>query len=281
MKGIFCFFLIFTFQSTTFSQETKPDNSYHKKGSFAFHWGYNRSYYSKTNLHFTGPLYDFTVYDVKASDRQSKFGLVYFNPTTITIPQYTIRLAYYLTDRFAVSAGLEHMKYVVNANQMTTISGVVTPAASEKYAGSYLNYPIQLTPDLLTFKHTNGFNVSTIEIEYLQPLFYLRKPKLRCYWNTGAGGFWVVTKTDVRVFEDGQDNKFHVSGYTFTVKTGPRLEFRNLFYLAAEIKSGFASLPDVLIKNEAPEVGDHTVSFFEYYIAVGVNINKRKKAKNN
>ena len=280
MKGIFYLFLIFIYQFPAFSQEVSTDETYHKKGSFSFHWGYNRSWYSKTNLHFTGPLYDFTVYDITASDRQSKFGQVYFNPNTITIPQYTIRLAYYLSDRFAVSVGMEHMKYVVDANQMTSISGVVTSAASSKYAGSYLHYPIQLTPDILSFEHTNGFNVSTIEIEYLQPLFYLRKPKLRFYWNTGAGGFWVVTKTDVRVFGDGLDNDFHVSGYTFTGKTGPRVEFRNRFYLAAEIKGGFASLPDVLIKNEAPEVGDHTVSFLEYYIAAGVNINRKKKRSN-
>ena len=28
-----------------------------------FYWGYNRSIYSKTDIHFHGPGYDFTVYD--------------------------------------------------------------------------------------------------------------------------------------------------------------------------------------------------------------------------
>jgi len=40
-------------------------------------------------------------------------------------------------------------------------------------------------------------------------------------------------------------------------------------------------LPSVLIKNSDPELGDHNLSFLEYYIAVGANfkIGKRKKRK--
>ena len=77
---------------------------------------------SKTNLHFTGPDYDFTFYDIKGSDRPSKPGWVYLNPTTFTIPQYNFRVGYSLTDRLAVSGGIDHLKYVAEGNQMTSIS---------------------------------------------------------------------------------------------------------------------------------------------------------------
>jgi hypothetical protein len=50
------------------------------------------------------------------------------------------------------------------------------------------------------------------------------------------------------------------------------------FFLSAEIKSGYVTLPYVLIKNAAPEVGDHNLGFFEYYIVAGINFSINKKA---
>ncbi|MCB9315396.1 MAG: hypothetical protein H6574_19155 [Lewinellaceae bacterium] len=250
----------------------------HKKGAFYFYWGYNRSFFSKTNLHFTGPNYDFTVYDIKAADKPSKFGWVYFNPGTFTVPQYVARLGYFITDKLAFSLGMDHMKYVVEPYQSTTISGVITPKASPTYSGTYLNEPIQLKPELLVFEHTNGFNLVSLDFEYLLPLRRTWPGKFSVHWNTGFGGIWIVTKTDVRVLGDGLDNDFHVAGFTFVGKTGPRIEFKNRVFLAGELKGGYASLPSVLIKNAEPEIGDHNLSFLEWNIAFGFNFGGRKKS---
>jgi len=252
------------------------DAKSNKKGSFYFYWGYNRSYYSKTNLHFSGPDYDFSLYDLKGADKPTPFGSVYFNPTTFSIPQYNYRLGYMLTNRFAISGGMDHMKYVVTQNQPTTISGVITQKASDKYAGSYLNEPIELKDDLLMFDHTNGFNFVSLDVEYQQPLFRIWKDNISILLNSGIGGVWVVTKTDVRVMGDGLDNDFHVAGYAMSFKTGPRIEFRKHLFIAGELKGGYATLPSVLIKNNAPEVGNHNLGFLEYYIVVGTNFLLKK-----
>ena len=247
------------------------DISLGKKGSFYFYWGYNRGFYSKTNLHFTGPNYDFTLYDIRATDRPTPLSWEYFNPVTLTVPQYNTRIGFFLTDRFAVSFGTDHMKYVATPGQETTISGVISETASTKYAGYYLNEPIRMDPDLLKFEHTDGFNVVTLDVEYLQPVRLNLGKRLALGWNVGIGGVWVVTKTNVRVMGDGLDNDFHVSGYTLAGKMGPRLEYNRRFFLLAEIKGGYASLPGVFIKNDAPELGDHNLTFIEYYAGAGVN----------
>jgi hypothetical protein len=236
-----------------------------------FYWGYNRSFYSKTNLHFTGPQYDFTLYNLTGADRPSAFGTTYFNPARLSIPQYNYRLGYYLTNNLAVSFGMDHMKYVVNANQMTRISGVITTIASDNYAGSYLNKPILLSKDLLQFEHTNGFNLVSLDAEYLFHIKSIWNDKIEFLWNTGAGGIWVVTKTDVKVMGDGLDNDFHVAGYSLVAKAGPRVEYKKRLFFAAECKGGYASLPSVLIKNSSPEIGDHNLSFIEYYFVLGYN----------
>src|ERR1043165_81987 len=69
-----------------------------KKGTCYVYWGYNRDFYSRSNIHFRSPDYDFTVYKVKASDRPSSFGDVYFDPTRMSIPQYNYRFGYFITD---------------------------------------------------------------------------------------------------------------------------------------------------------------------------------------
>ena len=276
---LFCFMLLFfTLKGYPTTPEGKETTIEGKQGSMFFYWGYNRSFYSKTNLHFAGPNYDFTLYDIKGSDRPAKFGWVYLKPTTFSIPQNNYRLGYYLTNELAVSLGVDHMKYVVEQNQQTTISGVISQQASSEYAGSYLNEPIQLTEDLLMFEHTNGFNLVSLEFEYLQHLASISKNKITFLWSFGIGGIWMVTKTDVKVLGDGLDNKFHISGYTLAGKTGPRIEYKNRYFLLGEIKGGYASLPSVLIKNSAPERGDHNLSYLEYYIAVGINFRIKRRA---
>ena len=275
LKTTGSFLVIILLSLSAMAQEVTPKKEYHKKGSFFFYWGYNRSFFSSSDLHFTGPNYDFTVHNVKASDRPSKFGLVYVDPAAFSVPQYNYRLGYNITDRLAISAGMDHMKYVMDQFQIAKVSGYISKEASEKYAGNYLDKPMKMDEDFLMFEHTNGFNYASLDVEYLQPLGSVWKDRLSFYWNMGLGGVWVITKTDVKVLGSGIDNRFHLSGYALSAKTGPRIEYLHRVFLAGELKGGYATLPDVLINGNSPERGEHNVSFLEYYIVAGVNFRIR------
>ncbi len=271
-------FLLLFFPTASNAQISKDADSV-KKNSFYFYWGYNRSIFSATDLHFNGPLYDFTLYDIRGRDRPTPFSLDYFKPTTLSIPQWNVRAGYFLSNRLAISVGIDHLKYVVDAQQDTRLSGVISAEASTKYEGAYLNQSISLEEDLLRFEHTDGFNLISLDLEYLLPLPIPLNDKFKLYWNFGIGGIWVVTRTNVRVLEVGLDNDFHLSGYTFNGKMGPRIEFLNRFFFLGEVRGGYASLPSVLIRNSEPEIGDHNLSYLEYYFAVGVNFSfyRRKR----
>jgi hypothetical protein len=248
----------------------KPTKNQENKGKFFVYWGYNRSKYLKSNIHFSSPDYDFTVYDVKGTDRQRKFSLGgYFKPANFSIPQYNYRLGYFMNDRWVISGGLDHMKYVVTQDQRVRISGVVSERISPKYAGAYLLDSIALAADFLQFEHTNGLNLITLDFEYLQPIAISKSGNFKLKWNIGLGGIWVVTKTDVRVMGDGIDNDFHVAGFSLAAKTGPRFDFFKRFFLATEFKAAYMAIPDVLIENAAPKHADHTLIVFEGYFAVG------------
>ncbi len=243
------------------------------KGLFYISWGYNRSWFTKSTIHFHGPQYDLTFFNLAAHDNPSPFSFgVYFNPEKASIPQYNLHIGYFFTSRFHLSFGIDHMKYVITQNQQAVISGVVSPTISTKYAGSYLNDTITLKSEILRFEHTNGLNLVSLDVEYLQPLANLYKHKIWLKWNTGVGGFMVITKTDMSLLGDGVDNDFHLSGYSVTAKTGPRLEFWKRFFIASELKVGYMNLPNVNINNDAPQKADHNFSFVQWYTVLGAEI---------
>lgn len=263
------------------AQDITQPKFQNKTGSIYFYWGYNRSIYSTSDLHFSGPNYDFTVYDATASDRPTNPSLVYVNPLKFTIPQFNVRMGYFITKHIAASLGYDHMKYVMDQGQERLISGIITEEASSEYAGTYLQKPIVLSKDFLVFEHSDGLNVISTDLEYMIPLCTLFNDRLTLRWNSGIGGIWVLTRTDVRVMGDGINNDFKFSGYSMQIKTGPRLELKDRLFFLTEMKGGYASLPSVPIKNGAPEAADHNFGFLEFYFATGVYFRaKRKKKKN-
>ena len=61
-----------------------------------FAWGWNRGYHSNTDVKFTTPDGTFTIHDAVGKDRPSPFDpKIYFNPTTMSIPQYNMELVFY------------------------------------------------------------------------------------------------------------------------------------------------------------------------------------------
>ena len=63
----------------------KPKKSYAKGAIFA-HWGYNRSYYSRSDINFRGSGYDFTIGGCEAQDRPEPFSFDnYFNIKKLTV----------------------------------------------------------------------------------------------------------------------------------------------------------------------------------------------------
>jgi hypothetical protein len=158
----------------------------------------------------------------------------------------------------------------MDANQTVNISGYISPEASEAYAGDYLNKPTAVTPDFLSFEHTDGLNLLSLDLEYTLPMFSFFQNKLRVDLNGGVGGVWMIPRTDVRVFGYGLNNNYHLAGYSMTVKAGPQIEFFKHYFLRAQTKVGYVTLPDILIHNDAPDRADQNFSFMEFYVVAGI-----------
>lgn len=116
--------------SQEIKQNTPPVSQFriHEKGKFFLTWGYNRSWYEKSDIHFTGQGHDFIAYDVKATDRPSKLSLSYITPTEWSIPQFNFHIGYFFTNKYSVSIGWDHMKYVAINYQIFKVYGYMDPS---------------------------------------------------------------------------------------------------------------------------------------------------------
>lgn len=245
------FWVAFTFVNKTIAQPEwlteKVFKSPGRKHQIWLHWGYNRGQFTTSDIQFTGPGYDFTLENVVAKDRQSPFDVnVYFNPQWWTVPQYNLRLGFFLTDRFSLSFGHDHMKYVMVQNQIAKMNGYIDPSASTIYAGNYDNQAVTLTNDFLEFEHTNGLNYVSFEGNFYGNIYINPSKKFQLDFYLGTGAGFLYPRSDVDLFNIEGVNVFHVAGWGVDIEAGLRMDFFKVFFLNLQAKAGFISMPNVL-----------------------------------
>lgn len=172
LLGFFSLFMGFA-QSTS----TTPDRyTAHNKGKFFVFWGGNRGYYSNSDIRFKGEGYDFTLKEIKAFDKPKGWHIDYINPLRMTIPQTNARVGYFISDHYNISAGVDHMKYVMKQGQTVKMDGYIRGTGTS-HDGTYTDANKELTEDFLTFEHTDGLNYVTIEfsrVDDISKLFGIR-----------------------------------------------------------------------------------------------------------
>ena len=240
------------------------------KHKFYVYWGYNHAAFLKSNIRFQGPNYDFRLENVRAKERPTPFSLKgYFAIDKITIPQYDYRMGYYLTENIGISIGLDHMKYVVVADQTAKLTGTIDERASSKYAGVYNQKDVVLSDDFLDFEHTDGLNLVSLDIERLFRVASFSSNRFLLNAQIGGGGGPVIPRTDVKIFGVERDNRFHVAGWGADLKAGLRLDVLKHFFVQTEIRTGYIRLTDILLNNEEPQRAKQNIVFGEWYLVGG------------
>jgi len=257
-----------------------------RKGSYYAFWGYNRSDYPSSDIHFTGNGYDFTLDNVVAVDAPTPFDgfKTYFNPSLFSIPQFNLHAGYFIKDNLSISIGWDHMKYVMVPDQALRISGNISPKVSSpaqtvnpSYVGTYNNTPFTVvSKDFLQYEHTDGFNYASVEVEHYVPIWNPGVGKIELAWMNGAGLGLLVPRSDVRLFTLGRNNYWNLAGAGASLKTGLRLNLTKLLFFEAAFKGGYTNLWDV---HTTGQVGDHaeqSIWFGEVYGALGFSFGRKK-----
>lgn len=235
-------------------------------------WGYNRSYYNQSDVHFKGDGYDFTLHNVKAEDMPEKFDpKVYFSPTRLTIPQFNFRLGYYFRKNTAISIGWDHMKYHIISTQLVEIDGYIDEEKydSEEYAGTYHHDYILYTPRLMNYHHSDGYNFIRVALEQRVPFWQSHNSKHTLALNGVVSLGAVMPWTDFTFFGVNHRNKPHFAGYGASIHVGFRYEFLNYFFVQAHAQCGWTNLPDIMLEDDLPSRAAQKISFLERSWALG------------
>lgn len=244
------------------------------------YWGYNRAQYTASDIRFTGTDHDFTLYDVRAQDRPEPFSLNgYFNPKNIWIPQYNYRAGWFLNDRWSISLGLDHMKYVVQQGQTVELNGTILAGRSPVQVQEGTLPAVALTPDFLTYEHTDGLNLLGVDADHYLLLESGASGKQALWFTQGIFAGPVIPRTDVRLFGEGINNKFHLAGYGAGAQLGLFALFADRLFLRANVRAGWIQLPDVLTTGQVDDRASQHFWFVEESAVLGVLIGRSKQGK--
>ena len=261
--------LLLVLVSSLFSAIAQDENcncpGQHKKGKGTFYvaGGYNLDAFSRSDIHFkdkTEPYYDFTIYNVKAIDRD---GIKDIFQENITIPQYSFRFGYYFNDKrnLGIEMNYDHAKYVMIDDQKAHIKGTT------KKDGPYLDQDTLVSPNWLLYEHTNGANFCMLN---LIKRIYIGHSVDKKHWLSGIikpGVGFVLPRTDVTIFGVRRNDTYHVAGYIVGLDAGFRYDFFHHFFIETSGKGSFANYNRVFL----PGDGRAKQKFFtaEYILTTG------------
>lgn len=275
MKTIIFLLLIspFFINAQSSWNKSKKKNSY-GKGTIFLYWGYNRSGYTKNNMRFVGPGYDFTMDGVTAYDNPEKFDpKVYFNPSQLTIPQFNARVGFYFKNHWAISIGYDHMKYLFADNNQVTLSGTVDPGIDlvTNLSGTYNATPYVTEREKFHYENSDGLNYIRFELTRTDHLAEVGKNKwfiLSSNIGVSAGGLLSFNDFDFAGQKDMRT--ISMSGYGISTHLGLRFEFFRHFFVQSAFGAGFMHQVKVRNRpNDSSAYTRHAYGFIESNVVFG------------
>lgn len=272
MKSLIVVFLL-TLPVIANAQYGVKRKSSYGQGTLFLHWGYNRSGYTKSNIRFRGVGYDFRLKDVDAQDNPRKFGIHYFDPRKFTIPQFNIRLGYYFKDKWAISLGYDHMKYVMGDGNNVLITGFVEPGVDDvsNLSGNYQNQKLTTDRNNLHYENSDGLNYIRAEITRTDMLFkFGKKGQLALSSNLGAGAGALLSFNDFRFAGQEDRRTISLSGYGISAHVGLRVEFFRHIYLQSTFSAGIHHQVKVRTRpNDRSAAASHAYGYIESSTVLG------------
>ena len=243
MKKLVFLSILFLSFFTSYSQDDKPISSKytaHNKGKFFIAFGGNREKFTKSDIHFTGNNFDFTINNAVAHDKPKGWNIDYINPTRMTIPQTNMRFGYFVSDHYLVSLNIDHMKYIFTQDQNANVTGSINLPATDPgfiHNGTYNNTPVDFSDGtFLKFEHTNGLNYVHLEVSRFDDISKIlsvggNTDKFQINFTEGLGAGFLYPRTDATVLEKKEHDEFHIAGYGVSAKAGLNFNFYKYFFI--------------------------------------------------
>jgi hypothetical protein len=216
-----------------------------QKNAMYFYWGYNRAAFTRSDIHFVGEDYDFTIIKAAAKDRPASEFKTYVTPSTLTVPQFNVRVGWYYKHRWDWSIGYDHMKYVMRDWQQVYINGYIDPNSNSELNGEFTNEDGKLfiDPDFIHYENTNGLNYISVQLNNTAPMYKTNDRKFAVQRRVGGGIGPVITQTDFVWDSEQYHSGMKLGGWGISAHMGVRFDFFNRFFIENTFSGGFIHLP--------------------------------------
>lgn len=244
---ILLFFCISQLQAQRLFNSTKKISN--GRGTFFMNWGYQRSFYTKSDIEFNNSDYKFTLRNATAIDDPTKNVGDYLRLNEFFNPQYSVRAGYYYMNKYALTFGLDHMKYVLTDGNQVLLDGEIDSSLHTIWAGDYKNE--QVVTNRNDFHYQNvGLNFIRLELLRTDKL-YQSKNKVFALSSNLSLGFGGIVSNATLLLRPKTTVTRSLSGYGLSASAGLRLEFFRNFYIQAQISGG--SINQTNLKTESDD----------------------------
>ncbi len=236
MRFLLLLTVIFGFTFTGEAQIRK-----HKKkrstnaGTLFVDFGMNRDQYFSSRLRLVGADYDLTFKNVKGYDRLEK------GKSDLSIGQFSGRVGYYFREKWALSLGVDRLKYYIAEPNSATLSGKIDSGVDTTWSGEYFDQPITTTRNTFNYQYNKGLNFIRIDLIRSFDLFEVgSKRQLAFTGNLGVAAGPLIASTDLLFGQKQTQTTTSFAGYALAASAGIRVEFFKHVYIKAENSLGFA-----------------------------------------
>lgn len=227
---------------------------------FFVSWGYNGSWYSKSDMHFSQPSLgnNFTLAGVQARDSKpwtNIFGHGLF------VPQYNIRIGFFFNEKWGFELALDHEKWIVRQGQTVRLTGTLNGVATTA--------DVTLTPDVIRYQLNNGANPVFFNVVRRFPLRGERGRTGYVAFLAKAGGGFTWPHTENTLFGEDNDKGFQpFIGWDLDAVAALRVHYFRRLYVEVEEKLVYARYSGVKIDQGTAR---HSLKANEFVLNFGMS----------
>ncbi|MFM7661279.1 MAG: hypothetical protein ACKO6A_01270 [Bacteroidota bacterium] len=247
----------------------KPKNSMAKGTGFVY-WGYNRSAYTRSTIHFEGAGYDFSLKGVKAKDRPSTTIGEYFNPAKITVPQFNIRAGYNFKNYWNISLGYDHFKYVMVHGPEYLLNGKINEGVDPNWSGNYDDELVITNEKDFHYENSNGMNYIRLELSNVKNLVRNGRDNFTLSYLLGLSSGAILSINDFNFGNQKDMATMSLSGLGVSGHAGVRFEFFKHIFLQTNVGVGFLRQMNVHTRpNDYNSFARQSIGYIEGNIVLG------------
>lgn len=243
-------------------------------GTLWGYWGYNRTRYTNSNIRFVGPGYDFALADAKGHDEQAIVSANnYLRLSNLTVPQFNVRLGYFIRDHWSISLGYDHFKYILADDNEVYLSGEIDPGVDDvtNWSGTYDAEAIVTDRKKFHYENSDGMNFIRLELSRIDTWVRLgNKDQFKISSNFGFSFGGILSYNDFKFAGQETKRTISMSGVGTAVHVSPRFEFFRHIFVQPTLSAGFIRQGKVKTRpNNASSYAQQSLGYGEFNTVVG------------